>query len=200
MVSINDTFQRMVRLVRDLSRRSGKEVTLALAGEDIKIDRAVAGELYEPLVHMIRNAIDHGIEMPEERERSGKDRLGIIHLEAYHEGDNVIMEISDDGRGLQVEEIMEKAKVNGFITEGCGMSRTEINNMIFQPGFSTAPKVTALSGRGVGMDVAKTAIEKLGGRLDVQSRPGRGSTFRIQIPNTVDSLESSLVSAGDGKG
>jgi two-component system chemotaxis sensor kinase CheA len=193
MVSVNHTFQRMVRLVRDLSGSFGKEIALELAGEDTEIDSTVAGELYEPMVHMIRNAIDHGIERPEERERSGKDRVGIIHLKAYYEGNNIIVEISDDGWGLKVDQIIERAKANGFMTEGCRMSKDEIYRMIFQPGFSTALKVTAFSGRGVGLDVAKRFIEKFGGRLDVQSMPGRGSTFRLHIPRTVDTPECSFL-------
>ena len=196
MVPIKSTFQKMVRLVRDLSKNSGKHVTLEMSGEDTEIDRNVVDELYEPMVHMIRNSVDHGIETPEQRQKSGKTTVGKIHLMAYHQAGNIIVEISDDGRGLDKERIIEKAKANQLITDENKLSESEIYNLIFHPGFSTAKQVTDVSGRGVGMDVVKKAIEKLRGKVEINSRPGRGSTFIIRLPLTLAIMEGMLVRVG----
>ncbi|MBN2126374.1 MAG: chemotaxis protein CheA [Deltaproteobacteria bacterium] len=196
MIPIRSTFQKMVRLVRDLAKNSGKEVALEMHGEDTEIDRNVVEELYEPMVHMIRNAVDHGLETPVEREGAGKERKGTVSLQAYHRGGNIIIEIEDDGRGLDRERIIEKARSAGLIGEESEHSDTEIYNLIFQPGFSTAKKVTDISGRGVGMDVVKKAIEKLRGRVEIQSRPGRGSKFVISLPLTLAIIEGMLVRVG----
>lgn len=199
MVHIKHTFQKMVRLVRDLAKNSGKEVVLLMSGEDTEIDRNVVEELYEPMVHMIRNAVDHGLEFPDERERIGKPRKGTIFLKAYHLGGNVIIEIKDDGRGLNKERIIEKAKTSHIITDETGMSDSDIYNLIFQPGFSTAVKVTDVSGRGVGMDVVKKNIETLKGRVEISSYPGRGSTFRISLPLTLAIIEGMIIRVGEEK-
>lgn len=196
MVPIKSTFQKMVRLVRDLAKNSGKQVTLEMSGEDTEIDRNVVDELYEPMVHMIRNSVDHGIGTPEERKKAGKNTTGKIHLMAYHQAGNIVVEISDDGRGLDKERIIEKAKANHLITDESKLSESEIYNLIFQPGFSTAKQVTDVSGRGVGMDVVKKAIEKLRGKVDINSRPGRGSTFIIRLPLTLAIMEGMLVRVG----
>ena len=196
MVPIKNTFQKMVRLVRDLAKNSGKEVALEMSGEETEIDRNVVDELYDPMVHMIRNAVDHGLETSEEREMDGKDKIGTIHLTAYHGGGNIIIEIRDDGRGLDKEGILEKARSSGLITEDDKFSDTEIFNLIFQPGFSTAKKVTAISGRGVGMDVVKKAIEKLRGRVEINSVKGQGSTFVIRLPLTLAIIEGMVVRVG----
>jgi len=196
MVPVKSTFQKMVRLVRDLSKNSGKDVKLKMSGEDTEIDRNVVDELYEPMVHMIRNSVDHGIEMPEERIKAGKSKSGEIQLLAYHQGGNIIVEISDDGRGLDKERIIEKARANNLISDECKHSDTEIYNLIFQPGFSTAQKVTDVSGRGVGMDVVKKAIEKLRGKVEINSRPDRGSTFIIRLPLTLAIIEGMVVRIG----
>ncbi|MDY6986453.1 MAG: chemotaxis protein CheA [Thermodesulfobacteriota bacterium] len=197
MVPIRNTFQKMVRLVRDLAKNSGKEVRLEMTGEDTEIDRNVVEELYEPMVHMIRNAVDHGLESPEEREKAEKEKTGKIYLRAYHLGGNITVEIEDDGRGLDKDRIREKAKSNGLITDDSKLSESEIYNLIFRPGFSTAKMVTDVSGRGVGMDVVKKALEKLRGRVEINSRPGQGSTFVISLPLTLAIIEGMLVRVGE---
>jgi two-component system chemotaxis sensor kinase CheA len=197
MVPIKSTFQKMVRLVRDLARNSGKKVQLAMEGEETEIDRNVVDELYEPMVHMIRNSVDHGLETPRERERDGKEAEGEICLRAFHRGGNIVVEISDNGRGLNKARIVEKAMANGLINDESKLSDDEIYNLIFQPGFSTAKEVSDISGRGVGMDVVKKAIEKLRGRVDIQTVPGRGSTFVISLPLTLAIIEGMLVRVGD---
>ncbi|MDY6986637.1 MAG: chemotaxis protein CheA [Thermodesulfobacteriota bacterium] len=197
MVPIKNTFQKMVRLVRDLSKNSGKEVRLEMSGEDTEIDRNVVEELYEPMVHMIRNAVDHGLESPEERKEAGKERTGKISLRAYHQGGNIIVEIQDDGRGLDKDRIREKAKSKDLIADDSRLSDSEIYNLIFHPGFSTAKVVTDVSGRGVGMDVVKKAIEKLRGRVEINSRPSHGSTFVISLPLTLAIIEGMLVRVGE---
>ena len=193
MVPIRSTFQKMVRLVRDLAKNSGKEVSLTMTGEDTEIDRNVVEELYEPMVHMIRNAVDHGIELPHEREEVGKDPKGNIELRAYQRGSNIIIEIADDGRGLDRERILQKALEKNLITEDAKLTDNEIYNLIFQPGFSTAKQVTDISGRGVGMDVVKKAIDKLRGRVEIKSVPGQGSVFVISLPLTLAIIEVIVV-------
>jgi two-component system chemotaxis sensor kinase CheA len=196
MVPIKSTFQKMVRLVRDLAKNSGKEVGLKMSGEDTEIDRNVVEELYEPMVHMIRNAIDHGIESPEEREKAGKEEEGTIHLRAHQRGGNIIIEIEDNGRGLDKERIIEKARANNLITDESKITDSQIYNLIFHAGLTTAKKVTDVSGRGVGLDVVKKAIEKLRGRVEINTRPGSGSTFIISLPLTLAIIEGMLVRIG----
>ncbi len=196
MVPIKSTFQKMVRLVRDLAKNSGKEVGLEMSGEDTEIDRNVVDELYEPMVHMIRNAVDHGLESPDEREASGKDRRGVIRLRAFHRGGSIVIEIEDDGRGLNRDAILAKAVSRELIPEDHKLTEAEINNLIFHPGFSTAKQVTDISGRGVGMDVVKKSIEKLRGRVEINTRPGEGSTFVISLPLTLAIIEGMLVRVG----
>lgn len=197
MVPIKSTFQKMLRLVRDLSKNSGKQVQLRMSGEETEIDRNVVDELYEPMVHMIRNSMDHGLEMPDERLAAGKPASGTITLKAYHKGGNIVVEIIDDGRGLNRERILEKARANGLIDDDNRLNDADINNLIFQPGFSTAQAVTEISGRGVGMDVVKKAIERLRGRVDIQTTAGRGSTFLISLPLTLAIIEGMLVRVGE---
>jgi two-component system, chemotaxis family, sensor kinase CheA len=196
MVPIRNTFQKMVRLVRDLAKNSGKEVQLEMIGEDTEIDRNVVEELYEPMVHMIRNSVDHGIESPEEREAAGKEKHGSVLLKGYHRGGHIIIEIQDDGKGLDKKRIVEKAKSQNLITDENKMTEADIYNLIFLPGFSTAAKVTDISGRGVGMDVVKRGIDKLRGRVEIQSRPGEGSTFVISLPLTLAIIEGMVVRVG----
>lgn len=196
MVPIRSTFQKMVRLVRDLSKNSGKQVGLSMEGEDTEIDRNVVDELYEPMVHMIRNAVDHGIEDPKTRETRGKPAKGEIDLRAYHRAGNIVIEIADDGKGLDKQRILEKAQAAGLITEHDTLGDSEIYNLIFRPGFSTAKEVTDISGRGVGMDVVKKAIEKLRGRVEISSNPGQGSLFTIYLPLTLAIIEGMVVQVG----
>jgi len=194
MVPIKHTFQKMLRLVRDLAKKAGKEVQLVMAGEDTEIDRNMVEEIYEPMVHIIRNSVDHGMELPQERLSANKPERGTIYLKAYHKGGDIVIEIGDDGRGLNREKILEKALSRGLIREGEKLTESEINNFIFHPGFSTAEKITDISGRGVGMDVVKSKIvERLRGRVEIQSAPGKGTTILIRLPLTLAILDGMIV-------
>jgi two-component system chemotaxis sensor kinase CheA len=196
MVPIKSTFQKMVRLVRDLARTTGKKVNLEMSGEDTEIDRNVVDELYEPMVHMIRNSVDHGLETPAERRTAGKAQKGLVELRAYHKGGNIIIEIQDDGKGLNKERILEKAMTSGLISADTQLTEAEIFQLIFHPGFSTAQKITDVSGRGVGMDVVKKGIEKLRGRVEVQSVENKGTTFVISLPLTLAIIEGMVIRVG----
>jgi two-component system chemotaxis sensor kinase CheA len=196
MVPISQSFQKMLRLVRDLAKKAGKEVELRITGEETEIDRNMVEEIYEPMVHMIRNAIDHGIEPPEERTANRKPARGTIYLKAYHKGGDIVIEIADDGRGLNKEKIRQKAIANGLIEENENPSDEEIQNLIFQPGFSTADEVTDISVRGVGTDVVKSKIEKLRGRVEVKSTPGQGTRFFMRLPLTLAIVDGIVVKVG----
>ncbi len=196
MVPIKSTFQKMVRLVRDLARNSGKQIGLEMSGEDTEIDRNVVDALYEPMVHMIRNSADHGIGTVKERQQAGKNPKGVIHLRAYHKGGNIIIEIEDDGRGLDKNRILKKAIASNLIPEDASLTDDEIYELIMQPGFSTAQKITDVSGRGVGMDVVKKGIEKLRGRLEIRSKPGSGTMFIITLPLTLAIIDGMLARVG----
>ena len=197
MIPIKQTFQRMARLVRDLSKNSGKLVNVVTVGEDTEIDRNMVEEIYNPLVHMIRNAVDHGMETPEERIQAGKPERGTIKLKAFHRGGNIVIEISDDGRGLNREKIRQKAIKNGLISPSDNLTDQEINRLILLPGFSTAEKITDISGRGVGMDVVKQAVEKLRGKMDIQSVEGKGTTFVTGFPLTMAIIDGMIVKVGN---
>lgn len=196
MVPIKQTFQKMIRLVRDLAKKSGKLVELFMNGEETEIDRNMVDAIYDPLVHMIRNAVDHGIETSDNRRVKGKSETGSIWLRAYQKGGNIIIEIQDDGHGLNREKILKKAKDKGLIKNTEAISVFETENLIFQPGFSTADKITDVSGRGVGMDVVKKAIEKLRGRVEINSVPGQGSTFTLKLPLTLAIIDGIVVKVG----
>ena len=196
MIPIKQTFQRMSRLVRDLAKNTGKLINVVTVGEDTEIDRNMVDEIYNPLVHMVRNAVDHGMEMPEERIRAGKPERGTIRLKAFHRGGNIVIEISDDGRGLNREKIREKALKNGLIGPGDALTDQEVNRLILLPGFSTAEKITDISGRGVGMDVVKQAVEKLRGKMDIQSVEGKGTTFITGFPLTMAIIDGMIVKVG----
>jgi len=197
MVPLRATFHKIARLVRDLARRREININFIPLGEDTEIDRTMVDLINDPLIHLVRNAVDHGIELPEERERNGKPRTGTLLLKAYHSGGNVVVEISDDGRGLDCDKIIQKAIEKGLIESGKGMSDSEVHNLIFQPGFSTADKVTVLSGRGVGLDVVKKAIETLKGRVDISSEFGKGCTFFVRLPLTMAITDGMLVKVGN---
>ncbi len=200
MVPIKHTFQKMLRLVRDLAKKGGKEVGLIMSGEDTEIDRNMVEEIYEPMVHLIRNSVDHGIETAEEREAAKKPGRGTISLSAYHKGGEIIIEIKDDGRGLNREKILQKARARGLVGEEETPTEDEINNLIFHPGFSTADQITDISGRGVGMDVVKTKIvERLRGRVDVQSVAGGGTTILLRLPLTLAILDGMVVELNNQK-
>ncbi len=196
MVPIRQTFQKMTRLVRDLARKSGKQVELVMSGEETEIDRHMVESLYDPLVHMIRNAMDHGIETPVQRSLAGKEETGKIFLRAYQKGGNVIIELEDDGQGLNREKILKKAMEKGILTQGAPLNDYQIDNLIFESGFSTADQVTDVSGRGVGMDVVKKAIEKLRGKVEIFSNPGKGCRFTIRVPLTLAIMDGIIVRIG----
>jgi two-component system chemotaxis sensor kinase CheA len=196
MVPIRATFQKMNRLVRDLSIKVGKQVELRTEGEDTELDRTIVEEISDPLVHMIRNSIDHGIEKPEVRVQRGKPAQGTIFLKAFHQGGNIVIEIKDDGNGLDRQRILAKAVEQGLVKPDAQPSDYELFSLILAAGFSTAEKVTDLSGRGVGMDVVRRNIEKLRGKIEIESQPGQGSTFSIFLPLTLAIIDGLLVGVG----
>ncbi|MEA3334137.1 MAG: chemotaxis protein CheA, partial [Pseudomonadota bacterium] len=196
MVPIKQTFGKMVRLVRDLAKKTEKEIDLVMFGEETEIDRNMVDLIYDPMVHMIRNSADHGLETPEDRRAAGKSDNGTITLKAYHGGGNVIIEIIDDGRGLNLEKIREKAIEKGLLSENDQPTHQELCNMVLAPGFSTADKITDVSGRGVGMDVVKKAIEKLRGVIEIDSSSGQGSVVTIKVPLTLAIIDGMVVIVG----
>ncbi len=197
MVPLKATFQKMARLVRDLARNTGKSVTLVTEGEDTEIDRNMVEALNDPLIHMMRNALDHGVESAADRTAAGKDPTGTVRLRAYHSAGNVVLVLQDDGKGLDRDRILAKAVDRGLVEPGRDLPDSEIFALIFHPGFSTAETVTDLSGRGVGMDVVKRGIESLRGRVEVDSRKGRGTTFTIRLPLTMAITDGMLVRVGE---
>ena len=199
MVPIKPTFQRMERLVRDLSRDFGKQVLFETKGDETEIDRTVAEEIVDPLVHMVRNSLDHGLEGPEERKKAGKNEQGRLRLAAYHEGSNLVIELVDDGRGINKDRVLEKARSQGLVPDGITPPTDVILNMIFLPGFSTAAKVTSVSGRGVGMDVVRRNIERLRGQIQIETVMGQGTTFRIRLPLTTAIIDGLLVRVGEDR-
>jgi two-component system chemotaxis sensor kinase CheA len=196
MLPIGATFSKFKRLVRDLSSELGKEIELSTHGAETELDKTVIEKLNDPLVHIIRNSIDHGIEAPEVRAAKGKPKNGTITLGAVHSGDSVLITVRDDGAGLNKEAIRAKAIERKLIPHGAELTDKETWNLIFAPGFSTAAKVSSVSGRGVGMDVVKQAIEGLRGTIDVQSTPGQGSCITLKIPLTLAIIETLLVKIG----
>ena len=196
MLPIGSTFSKFKRLVRDLSQELGKEIEMTTGGAETELDKTVIEKLNDPLVHLIRNSIDHGIELPGIRQNQGKPRQGTVHLAAAHSGDSVLITIRDDGAGLDREAIRAKAIDKGLVSAGAELSDHDIFAMIFAPGFSTARKVTSVSGRGVGMDVVKQAIGALRGSIAVSSTPGEGTTITVKIPLTLAIIESLLVQVG----
>lgn len=196
MITIGQVFQRSTRLIRDLSRKAGKQVQLDVSGDDTELDKTIAEELTDPLLHMVRNACDHGIEEPAARVAAGKDPTARIRLAAYHQGGQIVIEIADDGRGLDREKIVAKAVQKGLIESGAHLSEQEVFNLIFEPGFSTAAQITDLSGRGVGMDVVRKNIQKLRGRIEIQSKVGEGTKFFLKLPLTLAIIEGLVVGVG----
>lgn len=199
MVPIETVFNRFPRMVRMLAKDLGKKIDLQIKGEDTEVDKIVIDEIGDPLVHLIRNAIDHGIETVEKRRDAGKNETGTIKLEAFHSGNHVVIQITDDGNGIHKGKVLEKAIKNGVVTESEANKLTdrEVFDLIFQPGFSTAEVVSDLSGRGVGLDVVKHTIHSLGGHLIIDSEEGKGSTFRIELPLTLSIIQSMLVQTND---
>jgi len=198
MVPVKTIFSKFPRMLRDLAKASGKKIELQMIGEDTEIDKSLIEELSDPLIHLIRNSADHGVELPEARVKSGKSETGTVILRARHEGDSVLVEIEDDGKGIDPAVIRAKAVEKGLLsTERAeAMSDEEAINMIFLPGFSTAAKVTDISGRGVGMDVVRSNVRRLNGHVTVQSVVGKGSVFTLKLPLTLAIIDALLMRSG----
>jgi two-component system chemotaxis sensor kinase CheA len=196
MLPVDNAFQRIPRIVHDLSIAQGKQVTLEFSGESTELDKTVLEKIKDPLVHLVRNALDHGIETPETRAANGKPEQGMIRINASHEGGYVVLRISDDGNGINPDKLLATAVENNLVAEGEDLSQTQIQNLIFLPGFSTSHEINDISGRGVGMDVVKRNISDLGGTVDVWSEQGTGSTFTIRLPLTLAILDGQIVRIG----
>ncbi len=197
MVPVQGVFQKMSRLARDLSRKAGKPVDFVTIGEETELDRTVVDKIADPLIHMVRNSVDHGIEPSEDRVKVGKSATGRVELRAFHQAGNIVIEIEDDGKGLDKERILKKAVDNGVVEPGQELPDEEIFKLVFHPGLSTAEKVTSVSGRGVGMDVVKKNIESLRGKIDISSTRGKGTTFTIRLPLTLAVIDGQVVCIGD---
>ncbi len=201
MVPIERVFNRFPRLIRDLSRKLNKKMVLHMSGEETELDRTVIDEIGDPLVHLIRNAGDHGLETPEVRVQNGKDETGNVYLKAYQDGNNVVIEVGEDGAGINVEKVKNKAVNNGTVSasQADTMTDQEIIELLFRPSFSTADKISDVSGRGVGLDVVKTKIEALGGDIEVKTELGKGSTFIIRLPLTLAIIQALMVNLNEEK-
>jgi two-component system chemotaxis sensor kinase CheA len=201
MQPIGTLWSKLPRVVRDLANACGKQVRLEMEGKDTKLDKTLIEAIKDPLTHMVRNSVDHGVETPNVRVAAGKPPEGVLFLKAYQEGGEVIMEVSDDGAGLNPQWLKDKALQKGLISSehAACMGESEMNNLIFMPGFSTAEKVTNVSGRGVGMDVVKTNIEKIGGTVDVHSKKGHGMTLKIKIPFTLAIIPASVLTTSSSR-
>lgn len=185
MVPINEIFNRFPRLVHELSQQTGKELALRINNAETNIDKSMVEKLTDPLMHLVRNAADHGIEAEENRLSAGKAPRGVITLNAFHDAGAVVVEVSDDGRGIDRNKILAKAQTLGMLQEGSALSEQEIFQFLFQPGFSTASGISDISGRGVGLDVVKRNLESLRGEISIESQPGAGTTFRLRLPLTL---------------
>jgi two-component system chemotaxis sensor kinase CheA len=192
---VRSVFQRMPRLVREVAAQTGKQVRLVTEGEGTEVDKTVIERIADPLTHMIRNAIDHGLESPEKRKAAGKPAEGTVRLTALHRSGRIVLEVADDGGGINRARVKEKAIENGLIAPDAILSDEEIDNLIFLPGFSTASTISDISGRGVGMDVVRQSVQALGGRISITSRPGLGSTFTLSLPLTLAVLDGMVVAA-----
>lgn len=193
MHSIQPIFQRLERSILEISRTLGKEVNVFLEGAEVELDKTVCDRILDPLIHMVRNSIDHGVEMPDQREAAGKPRVGTVNIKAAHDSGGIVINIEDDGRGLPKTKILEKAIKQGIIKEGATLAPKEIYALIFLPGFSTAEKVTDISGRGVGLDVVMRTIESLQGKLNIMSEEGKGTCFSISLPTTLSLIDALIV-------
>ncbi|NOZ11325.1 MAG: chemotaxis protein CheA [Gammaproteobacteria bacterium] len=196
LLPISFAFQRFPRVVHDLSTQLDKQVRLSLSGESTELDKTVLEKIGDPLMHLVRNAVDHGIESADDRRAAGKDPEGVIHLDAFHRGGNIVIEIKDDGAGINRDRVLDKARRQGLIKADESLADEAVFDLLFQPGFSTAAEVSDVSGRGVGMDVVRKNIQSLGGNVTVTSQPGQGSTFSIRLPLTLAILDGQLVRVG----
>ncbi|MBI1395791.1 MAG: chemotaxis protein CheA [Betaproteobacteria bacterium] len=199
MVQIGETFGRFQRVVRDLSQELGKKIDLDISGGDTELDKSIIDRIAEPLTHLVRNAMDHGIEPVAERLAAGKAPSGRLALNAYHETGSIVIEVTDDGRGLNRERIVAKATASGLVTDAADLSDAEVYQLIFEPGFTTAEQVSNISGRGVGMDVVRRTVEELRGSVEIETVPGQGSTLRVRLPLTLAIIDGFLIEAADGK-
>jgi two-component system, chemotaxis family, sensor kinase CheA len=201
MVPVETVFNRFPRLIRDLSKDLGKEINLVMSGEETELDRTVIDEIGDPLIHLLRNSMDHGIEGAEKRKALGKSPVGLINLKAYQDGNNVIIEVSDDGNGINIDAVKKKAIERGLLNKDLAnnLSQKDIIDYLFRPSFSMAEKITDISGRGVGLDVVKTKIETLGGAVEVTTEMGKGSKFIIRLPLTLAIIQALLVYIGEEK-
>lgn len=201
MVPIENVFNRFPRVIHDLSRELSKKIELLIEGADTELDRTIIDEIGDPLIHLIRNAADHGIESPQERIRKGKTEHGTIKLKAYHDGNNVVIEVSDDGKGIDSSSVLKKAVEKGLVDkeQSKNLKEYEITSFLFEPGFSTTTKVTDVSGRGVGLDVVRTKIESLGGSIDINNKKDMGTTFQIRLPLTLAIIQALMVVVGEEK-
>lgn len=190
---VRQAFSRVPRIVRELCAETGKQVELEMVGETTEVDKGVIEKIGEPLTHMIRNAVDHGIELPEEREASGKSSKGVLQLSAEQKGARIFLRVKDDGRGIDRERVKAKAIEKGIISSDAQLTNEEIDNLICAPGFSTAESISNISGRGVGMDVVRSNVEALGGRVEIVSVPGQGTTFTMVLPLTLAILDGMIV-------
>jgi two-component system, chemotaxis family, sensor kinase CheA len=197
MVPIGGLFKKMARLVRDLSHKAQKDINFVTSGEETELDRNIVDMLSDPLVHMIRNCVDHGIEPAAQRKEAGKNAQGMVGLQAFHQSGSIVIQIIDDGKGLDREKILKKAIASGLVQQGQELSQQEIFKLIFHAGLSTAEKITDISGRGVGMDVVRKNIEMLRGKIDISSVAGKGTTFSISLPLTLAIIEGQLVRVGN---
>ena len=201
MVPIESVVQKFPRMIRDLQKKLGKKMELYMSGEETELDRTVVDEIGDPLMHLLRNAADHGLENAELRQERGKPEVGSIHLDAYQDGNNVIIEVSDDGGGIDIDSVKQKAIERGVVTpdQAGSMSDKDVMELLFLPSFSTAKEVTDVSGRGVGLDVVKSKIESLSGEVSVKSKYGEGSTWSIRLPLTLAIIQALMVVVGDEK-
>jgi two-component system chemotaxis sensor kinase CheA len=193
---VKTVFQRMPRLVRELSTKTGKNVRLEMLGENTEIDKTIIERLSDPLTHVIRNSVDHGIELPADRIAAGKSETGTIRLSASHRGGRIVIEVKDDGAGINNERVLKKARERGLIEANATLSDDEISNLIFMPGFSTAETISDISGRGVGMDVVRRNIQDIGGRISLKSDPGRGLVMQLSLPLTLAVMDGMVVEVG----
>jgi two-component system, chemotaxis family, sensor kinase CheA len=198
MQPVGSVFNKFERIIRDLSRSQNKKIKLEIFGKETELDKTLLEMIKDPMTHLVRNSIDHGVELPETRIERGKNEEGVLQIKAYHEGGQVIIEINDDGNGIPPQIVLQKGIDKGIVKveDAASLSHSQILNLIFHPGFSTAEQVTNISGRGVGMDVVKSNIEKIGGEVDVQSEEGQGTTFKLKIPLTLAIVPALVVKTG----